>query len=143
MRRSLQRVLLAAALVLPTVVLVSASPAAALTCPPNQIMAVRVIATQPSIVAGQTETVIAKGLNCANTTLSFTEVDTLAKPSPCTTFSGSTADTFKPHQFVKNTIPWRTASNCPGAWSFKIAVFQGTTLLAKSKATWQVTPSAT
>jgi hypothetical protein len=140
MRRSLRRVLLAAVLVLPTVVVVSASPAAALTCAPNQVIAVRVIATQPTVVAGQSETLIAKALNCTDTTLSFEEVDTTTRPSPCTNTSGSGADTYKAHQSVKNTFAWPTDRNCPGLWAFKVAVYQGNTLLAKSKATWQVTP---
>jgi hypothetical protein len=129
---------LAVALLLPTAVLVDASPAAALTCAPNQIMSIRVVATQPTVVAGQAETLIAKALNCTNQTLTLTEIDTATRPPPCTDPPPDpNPDTFNPHQLVKNTIPWPT-SNCPGTWSYKIALYQGTTLVAKSKASWIV-----
>jgi hypothetical protein len=133
------RVLLATALVVPAGILVSTSPAAALSCAPNQVIQVMLKATQPVVVAGQSETLIAKALNCTDTTLSLAEVDTVTSPSPCTGGTGSGPDSFSPHQSVKNTIPLPT-SNCPGTWSFKAALYQGTALVAKSRATWTVTP---
>jgi hypothetical protein len=110
-----------------------------LRCSHAQIIAIAVSGTPTTVTAGQNESITAIELNCTRQTQTVSEVDETLKPTPCgDVTSAPSPDTFTPKQRVSNTFPIPTSS-CPGAWGFKIDLYQGTLLIATAQTSWTVT----
>ena len=110
-----------------------------LRCTHGQIISIAVSGAPATVTAGQSESITATGLNCTRQTQNVSEIDETLKPTPCTDVTGPPSpDTFAPRQRVTNTFPIPTSS-CPGAWGFKIDLYQGTLLIATAQTSWTVT----
>jgi hypothetical protein len=132
------RLVVVAALAAPVGAFVGNLPAYALSCASGDIVVGHLKAVQASVAVGQSESFVAKAINCTGQTLNLTEVDKIVEPPPCGTTSGSNGDTYTPHQVIKNSFAF--PMRCSGANVYSIRLYQGSVLVLKVSASWTVSP---